>query len=158
MERPAWIPQVYGYAICLVAVITGLISVSNFVEAGFARADPLRSGDGRFGFVDGSLTSFEAFQATAAERRGQPAPRMVTGPDGRPVSATPADTPSTEELRRRYEALRADRIARVSYDATERLVKNGLLIVLAAALFATHWRWLRRRAGAEGTEGAPKSG
>jgi hypothetical protein len=144
VDRPVRVPQIYGYAICLVAVITGLISVSNFVEAAFARMDPLRSQDSRFGFVEGSLTSFEAYRATTGGR-GQAA-----GPVG-PSRAAPADTLSTEELRRRYEALRADRIARVSYDATQRLVKHGLLLVLALLLFATHWRWLQRRARTEGT-------
>ena len=48
------------------------------------------------------------------------------------------------ELRKRYEVLRADRIARAKFQATQEIVTQGLSFVIALGLFAFHWRWARR--------------
>jgi len=134
MSRPSWIAPLYGYIVCLVAVITFIISVNNFVNAAFERASPLQSREGRFGFDGTALTSFEAFRSTYALR----APTR-TGRD------SVADTLSTAELRQRYEALRADRIEQMRFVAMQKLVGSGLLMVLAVGLFFTHWRWVQRQ-------------
>lgn len=138
MNRYSWIAPVYGYVVCLVAVVTFLINVSGFIDAAFDRAAPLQGRGGAYGPMGGgggsSLTSFETFRATYDERE-----RMVTRPNDR----APVDTPSTTELRRRYEALRADRIEQMTYSASQLLVKHALLIVVAVVLFVWHWRWLR---------------
>ena len=140
MERPSWIPSLYGYAVCLIAVVTLLIGTANFVEAIFVRANPLQARDYAYGPGGASLISFEAYRATyPSELMTRP---TRTGP---PREAAPGDTLTTAELRARYEALRADRIGRASFEGTQRLVKHGLLILLAVVLFLTHWRWLRSR-------------
>ena len=134
------IAQAYGYAVCLIAVVTFLIGVANIADAAIERSNPLLA-DGRYSRADGSLTSFEAYRASAGWNR--PYPPTRTGPDGREVAAS--DTLTTAELRARYEALRTDQLARVSFGTAQRLVKHGLLVVLALALFVGHWRWLRGR-------------
>ena len=136
--RPSRVQHLYGYAVCLIAIVTFLIAISGFVDALFERGDPLRTGSSQFGYPEPSLTSFEAYRATQ-QREGAAAAAVTPGA----TPAPPRDTLTTAELRTRYEALRADRIDRVSYEATQRLVRNGLLILLAAGLFAAHWRWLR---------------
>jgi hypothetical protein len=136
VSRPSWIAPLYGYAVCLIAVVTLLIAVTNFVEAAFHRANPLQARGG-FAPRGASLSSFEAFRATYGEERPTRAPPAP--------GAAAADTLSTAELRARYDALRADHLARVSFQATQDLVKHGLLIAIAIALFVSHWRWLRRR-------------
>lgn len=133
MARGSWIAQAYGYVVCIVAVITFLISVSGFVDAMFERSNPLQAGN-RFG--PGSMTSFEAYQATHQ--------------DGRPTRVSPnasdqSDTLTTAQLRARYEVLRADQLAQVRYSSSMRLVRSGLLIVICGVLFVTHWRWLQRQ-------------
>lgn len=140
MERSSRVQQLYGYAVCLVAIITALIAASNLVDAAFARMDPVRAAESRYGY-EGSLSSFEAYQATApSQGRGNSgmAPRMND-------TATAADTLSTAELRNRYEVLREDRIGRMSFDANQRLVKHGVLLIVAVLLFVWHWRWLRSK-------------
>lgn len=138
MNKPSWIQQVYGYAVCLVSIVTFLIGSSNLVDAAFLRMNPIQASEQRYG-PDENLTSFEGFRARRYEVR-----QTRMGPEPRPATA---DTMSTVELRRVFDALRADRIQRLSYEANQRLVKHGLLLVLSAILFATHWRWLRSRAG-----------
>ncbi len=134
MTKPSWIQQVYGYAVCLVAIITMLVSSSNLVDAVFLRMNPIQASENRYG-PDENLTSFEGFRFRRNEMRGQ---RM--GPDTKLV---PGDTVSTAELRRVFDALRADRVERMRYEANQRLVKHGLLILISIVLFGTHWRWLR---------------
>ena len=136
MPRPAWIAPLYGYVVCVVCVITFLISASQIVDAAFDRAYPLQSREGAYGPGGQSLSSFEAFRSSQFDR---------TRTEPRTAGDRPqADTPSTAELRVRYEALREDRMAQVRFLGMQRLVKHGLLMLLAAGLFAAHWRWLRR--------------
>lgn len=136
------IAQIYGYAVCLIAVVTLLVAGARFVDATFDRANPLQSTDYRYGPYDAALTSFEAFRATyprGGEMTMRPTPVGAAGEPGAP------DTLTTDELRERYEALRAERTSRVRFGAMRSLVKNGFLILLAIALFATHWLWVRER-------------
>ena len=137
------VAQIYGYAVCLISIVTLLIVGSRFVDAAFDRATPLRSQNYRYGPWDGSLTSFEHYRATYQGDRF--ATRVAPGPDG-PVPVANTDTLTTEQLRQRYELLRTEREASVRFGATQQLVKNGLLILLALVLFATHWRWVRSHA------------
>jgi hypothetical protein len=133
MERPSWIAPLYGYVVCVVAVITFIVSLSGFVDAAFERAYPLQSRGGAYSPTGESLASYEAYRTTAIERG------KAAGPQ-----PTPADTHSTAEMRSRYETLRAERIEQGRFFASQRLVKTGLLMLVAIGLFVTHWRWVRR--------------
>jgi hypothetical protein len=127
MEKSGRAWQWYGYAVCLTAVITGLICISNLIDHAFNLASPLASD-----YAEGSLRSFEAYKATREQRMAPPDQRQ------------PADTLSEESLRSRYAALRADRSAERRFRATKGLVTSLVLLIVAAVLFTTHWRWLRR--------------
>jgi hypothetical protein len=130
MSRP-WIAPLYGYLVCILSVIVFLIGIANLVDAIFDRANPLGSA---FGPRGGSLTSFEAYRVTRD--------REPFGPRMRSDTAR-ADTLTTAALRAEYQAVRADRIARTQFEATKRIVKNTLLVILAVVLFLWHWRWVR---------------
>jgi hypothetical protein len=122
--------------VCLVALITILITLPGIVDNLFMLSNPAQA-DSRLGF-GASLGSFEAYKAS--QRQG---PAMAEALAGREM---PGERPaSEEELRARYEALRADQIASNRFDARRSLVPHGLLLALALGLFATHWRWLRRQ-------------
>jgi hypothetical protein len=126
VARSPRIAQWYGYTVCLVAVVTFLLSARGVVDDLFTLSNPLRSSS-RYGT---SLTSFEAYAATQ-----DMAPRRAPGD-----SVTP---PSDDELRRRYEALKEDQIAQSRFDATRGIVASLLMLLIAAGLFVWHWRWLR---------------
>jgi len=126
MEKSGRAWQWYGYAVCLTAVITGLICVAGVIDHAFDLSNPL--GGER---SDGSLSSFEAYKATR-ERRAAPSDQRVS-----------IDTMSDVSLRMRYEALRADRLSDRTFRAKKGLVTNLILLVIAVVLFTTHWRWLR---------------
>lgn len=126
VARSPRIAQWYGYTVCLVAVITFLLSARGMVDDLFTLSNPIRSSS-RYG---STLTSFEAFEATQDMM-----PRRVAGDSVPP--------PTEEELRRRYEALRDDQISQSRFDATRGIVASLLMLLIATGLFVWHWRWLR---------------
>ncbi len=138
MERSNRIAQIYGYAVCLVAIITFLVSTAAIVNAAFNLSDPLRAeGFGR----SGSLTSFAAYKREQMQRA--PAPAKAQGPNsagGDSVAAAPNDT----DLRQMFEDERLDQIGNVRFRSMRTLVSSLLMIVIAFGLFFMHWRWLRR--------------
>jgi hypothetical protein len=136
VDRANRVASLYGYTVCLVAVITVLFTVPSIINSFFKLSDPLQA-EGTFEPV---LSSFEAYKATWERGRGFP------GREDAKAAPTPTDT----DLRQSYEALRTDRIARNRYEAQRSLVTSTLLLLLALGLFGSHWRWLRRRAP-EGT-------
>jgi len=138
MNGPGKAQQVYGYGVCAIAVITFLICTSVIVSNAFDLANPVQAGY----VIESSVSSFEAYKATYQrdqQRGGGPAAAEV-----RP------DTLSEATLLKRYEAVRADRIGRVRFQAWKAITTSGLLLVLAVVLFLVHWRWARKGAASEG--------
>ncbi|MDQ6886956.1 MAG: hypothetical protein M3068_06635 [Gemmatimonadota bacterium] len=134
MER--LVPQLYGYTVCLVTLIWALASAVSLIDnTAYYTAPELRTGS-RAGLDEPSVSSFEAFRATydRSRRFGPPDAQRAL-----------ADTLSEPVLRRRYEALRADHVHRVRFESAREIVKSILSLIITAAIFVWHWRWLRRR-------------
>jgi hypothetical protein len=152
MNGPHRFAQLYGYAVCLIAVVTFLVAANQFVEAAMDLSDPLHGGD-RFGpWGEAVPTSFEVFRADYRQRGALEQTSMLRTIDGStsaivsgaaPAQRATRDTLSDEALRRLYDAKRADQIAWRRFQALRSLVTNGLLLLLAVGLFVAHWRWLR---------------
>ena len=136
MNGPGKAQQIYGYGVCVIAVVTFLICTSVIVANVFDLANPVQAGFG----IESSVSSFEAYKATYQkdQQRGGGAAAAEVRPD----------TLSEASLLKRYEAMRADRIGRVRFQAWKAIVTSGLLLVIAVALFAVHWRWARKGAAA----------
>jgi hypothetical protein len=129
------VPHLYGYSVCLVAVITGLFCTASVIRGLFNLSNPLRGDMERFS-VSASLTSFEAYRATYQREL------MFRGNrDAKP------DTLPDAELRARYEALKADRIAGARFEAARSITTSAILLLLAVGLFGWHWRWLKLQTG-----------
>jgi hypothetical protein len=137
VERLDRVPQLYGYTACLVGLLWALTSIVGLVENVQTLSSPAYHHRNEFG-IEPSFTSFETFRLTYDRAR-----RFSAGVP----SETKLDTVPEAELRRRYETYRADRIAGIAVEARQALVTKGVSLLLAAALFAFHWRWLRRREG-----------
>ena len=60
MEKQNRVPQIYGYSVCLVVVITVLISVTSLMNAGIDLGGPLHAMRSRTGAP--SLASFENYK------------------------------------------------------------------------------------------------
>lgn len=135
VERPERVPQLYGYTACLIGLLWALVSIVGLVESVQALAAPAYHRENEYGF-EPSVSSFEAFRLTYDRAR------RFNAPD---PGESKLDPLPEAELRRRYETYRADRIAAIEVEARQALVTKSLSLLLAAGLFAFHWRWLRRR-------------
>lgn len=138
----------YGYAVCLIAVVTFLLSANRMIDAVFDMSEPLRVD--RYGGRGVSLTSFEAYKRDRAEQRWsreRPAPPMApAAPDA--SAGPPTPTPSDGELRQMFNDERSEHSSNVMFRATRSLVSSLLMILIASVLFIAHWRWLRRQVDA----------
>src|SRR5918998_6409027 len=83
MERPSRVAQLYGYTVCLIALVTLLITVPNLIDTFFRLSDPLRA-QSQYG--EPALSSLDAYKATY-DRSQIP----------RDAQASPAPRPSDEE-------------------------------------------------------------
>jgi hypothetical protein len=138
VERPERVPQLYGYTVCLVTLIWALASATSIIDAALTINAPLYRGERDFSPFEPSVSSFESFRTTYDMSR------RMGGAEPRP----PLDSVPEPELRRRFDALRADRIERNTVEARRSLITSALSLLIAAALFTLHWRWLRRTVGA----------
>ncbi|SRR6266404_6638792 len=150
MDRPnRLIAQIYGYLVCLIAVVVMFIALSGVIDAAFDLSDPLRAqgGYGQFG----PLTSFDLYrlQARKFAFNRNPSGVTVVAPPGSTVSNV-SDSLSETDLRKLYDAERENQIGYAKFRATRKLVSGFLVIVLAGAVFALHWRWLKRRDAIQG--------
>lgn len=138
VERPERVPQLYGYTACLAGLLLAITSVLALTEAALALGAPVYHTEADWtSWEQPSVTSFEAFRATYDR------PRELRAEPG---STRPEPVPEPE-LRRRYAALRADRITRTETRARQTLVTSGLALLIGVGLVAFHWRWLRRAVG-----------
>jgi hypothetical protein len=123
MEKKTKIPQVYGYAVCIVAIITVLISVTTLINSVIDASDPLYAwGD------DQRLSSFENFKVDA----------LKSGKD------EASYVPNDETLRVMYEDAKNHKIRRVKHQTTKSMIVSSILIVISVTLFIIHWRWMRK--------------
>lgn len=128
MDKRNRLPQVYGYLVCLVSVITFLVCVGNLVSAAFDLSDPLHAwGDFE---QQRSLSSFENYRMDI----------VSSVPQGQPV-------PDDQSIRGMYDAARDAQIRTVRLRSMRTITVSGLLLLVAVVLFVGHWIWLRRIAG-----------
>jgi hypothetical protein len=133
VERPERVPQLYGYTVCLVSLFWSIASVIAIIGSLLTLSAPTHRSTPEYGF-EPSVTSFEAFRMSYDQSRRM----MSPDPRERP------DSLSEAELRRRFEGMRADRIERNTVGARRTLIMSTLSLLIALAVFAWHWRWLRR--------------
>ena len=117
--------HVYGYLVCLVAVITFLVCLGNMIAAGFDLSDPLHAwGDFE---QQRSLSSLENYRMDV----------LRDLPEGQ-------SAPDDETVQAMFDAARAAQMRAVWLRSVRNLTVSGLLIVVCVILFFTHMRWLRR--------------
>ena len=121
----------YGYAVCLITVITFIITVSNLVSSFFDLSDPLHAKS--YLTRDKSLASFEVYKMDILKST------RTAGEEGEP-----AYIPNDDAIRGMFEASKEERIAPVTLGAHRSMTVNGILVFLSIAIFAFHWIWMRR--------------
>jgi hypothetical protein len=137
VERSDRVPQLYGYTLCLIGLLWALTSAVSIVENIMTVTAPELRGANEYEYTEASVSSFEAFRITYDRAR-----RFAAGGD---PSQVQLDSIPDAELRRRYDAMRADRVRQVGFRARTGIITNSITLLIGVALFAFHWRWLRRR-------------
>lgn len=125
MEKKSKAPLIYGYAVCLVAVITFLIAVAGIIFAVMDLGDPLYASNN---YNKASIASFENYKMDMLKSQGE---KETWAPDDKTLKAM-------------YEAEKDDRIRRVKHDSMRSIYINGALILICFIMFLTHWCWMRR--------------
>jgi hypothetical protein len=131
MEKNTKIAQIYGYLICLVAVITFLIAVTNLFNAGINLQDPLHAE----GFYTGSgnLYSFEEYRLEKIRTYQMSGDSLLRN-----------SLPDAKALRQMFEDQRNNQLQLVKLKNWRAVVTHGVLLLVAIILFVIHWRWLRK--------------
>jgi len=122
--------QIYGYTVCVVAVIAFLISITTLVNAIIDLQDPIHGGWTPPG---ASLASFENYKMDILKSTQK-------GDETSKSSYIPDD----QTLRAMYEAAKNDKIQSVKHQSNKSIIVGSLLIFICVILFVTHWRWVRK--------------
>ncbi|MEN8125552.1 MAG: hypothetical protein ABFR32_10520, partial [Bacteroidota bacterium] len=127
MEKKSKIIQIYAVIICVIAVITILISLSGLVSAYIDKSDPLSVSV----FSDrnnASLASFENFKMDILKS----------------TQKDQAYIPDDQTIRKMYQEAKLDKIKLVEHRANRDITVSAIIMVIAIILFGTHL-WLIKR-------------
>lgn len=121
MQRGA---KIYGYTVCVIAVITFIITLSTMITAFLNMSDPLYAG-----YQDYShLSSFENYKVEAMKA----------------IAEDAAYVPDDATLRSMYESARNDTISHAKHTIRRDLTVSGIIMILSIVLFTIHWMWMRK--------------
>ena len=126
-ERSQKIQMIYGYAVCIVAVITFLISVTSVVYALIDLTDPINA-HRTYGKDAPSLASYENYKID-----------IIKSID--PEHGIVLDDTTLNSM---YDAAKQDAIAKVKHNAYRTIIVNSLLLLICIVLFTTHFIWMRK--------------
>lgn len=129
--------QMYGYTVCVIAIITFLIASVRLVPTAMTLSDPLHGGYPTYGSP--SLASFENYKMDLLRSPQRP------GEETTIASYVPDDA----TIRTMYEAAKAEKIQSVSHQSFRSVVTSSLVIIISIVLFITHWRLARKSIGME---------
>jgi hypothetical protein len=129
MERAnGWIPQAYGYAVCLICVIIILVSTHSIIDSAFDYANPARSE-----MVMRYGPGYGVYESRAEE--------VTVGSSSVPLSNPAA---SGTAARKMYTPNRQEEIENARFRALRSLVSSIVFLLIATGMFLLHWRWIRR--------------
>ena len=126
-EKVTRIQMIYGYAVCLVTVITFLICVTSMVYSLMDLTDPINAHK-TYGRDVPSLASYENYKIDIIKSLDKEQSAELT-------DAT---------LMSMYDAAKKDTVSKVKHDAYRSVIVNGLIILVCIVLFMTHWIWMRK--------------
>lgn len=133
MEKQHRMAQIYGYIVCLVAVITFIICLANIIPAIMDLGDPLHAGPVYASQSQPSLASFENYKMDILKSTGKEG-------DQKELSYIPDD----QTLKAMYEAAKDDRIQTSKHQSTRTIVVTSIIILVSIGLFFSHWIWMKK--------------
>jgi len=126
-EKSTKIQMIFGYAVCLVAIIVFLICISSMVYSLIDLTDPFNAYRS-YGKDAPSLASFNNYKVDIIRSLDVEHNLLL-------------DDTTLEEM---YKSARQDAISKVKHDAYRSLFVNGFIVVITILLFIFFWIWLKR--------------
>ena len=126
-EKSQKIQMIYGYVLCIVTVITFLISVTSMVYSLIDLTDPINA-HRTYGKDAPSLASYENYKMD-----------IIKSVD--PEHEVDLDDATLTSM---FNAAKQDAISKVKHDAYRSVIVNSLVILICIVLFVTHWIWMRK--------------
>jgi hypothetical protein len=148
MDRSHIIPTIYGYGVCLIAIIVFLISIAGLANNTFRAVYPgLGASHGRIasrgfgwqgfraeGFKHGAFRQWGVSHRSFGQRGLRPGTFNRSG-SGAPIIG--AQNQRSANFRNAF-------IAGARLNALRLLTTDFVLLVVSVLLFLGHWRWLNR--------------
>ena len=134
MEKSNIIAKIYGYLICLTAVITFLICITGLVNSLIDKGDPIHAERYSYG-QSANLASYETY-------------KMDILKDTKTTSDTSKSSfiPDEQTMHAMYDAAKAEKIEAALHNINRNIIVDSMLIVICVVLFGIHWTWMRRLA------------
>ncbi|MCD6090806.1 MAG: hypothetical protein J7J72_04860 [Bacteroidales bacterium] len=130
MEKPNKIPQIYGYTICVIAVIAFLISLTNFINAYIDKGDLLYASSYN---RNENLASYEIYKMS-----------LLKEANSGNEAVSNKYIPDNTEIKAMYKAAINQKISAASHQNKRALIVSGILGLLSLILFITHLYWVQR--------------
>ena len=133
MEKNSRMPQIYGYLICLVSVITFIICLANIIPSIIDLGDPLHSGSIYAMQNSPSLASYENYKMD-----------ILKSTEKESAGGAQSYVPDDQTIRAMYESAKAEKTQTVVHNAIRTIIVSSIIILVSVILFITHWNWMRR--------------
>lgn len=115
--------QVYATVVCVIAIITMLITLANLVSGYIDKSDPMHAG-----WQDDNLSSYETYKLETMKG----------------ISNDQAYIPDDNTMLNMYEAARSEKLAKIEHRINRDLVVNRMILIIAIVLFIVHWFIMRK--------------
>jgi len=125
MEKKQKIIQVYAVIICVIAIITVLISLSGLVSAIIDRNDPLHAYT-----YEVHLTSFENFKMNTLKS----------------TAKDQAYIPDDQTMMKMFQDAKEDKINLVKHQTNRTIIVSSIIISISILLLVTHF-WILKKVG-----------
>jgi hypothetical protein len=133
MEKPHRMAQIYGYIVCLVAVITFIICLANIIPAILDLGDPMHAGSVFSMQGSPSLASFENYKMDILKSSSKEGEQKDQ-----------AYVPDDQTIRSMFEAAKSDKIQTARHQSIRTITVSSIIILVSIALFITHWMWMKK--------------
>jgi len=130
MKKSKIITNIYGYAVCLTAIIVFLICISQLIIAFINLGDPIHAG-----WRDSETPSLASYENYKAD---------VVNSGKAKVAATENYVPDDKTLRKMFRAELNDKITLETHRIVRDIWVNIVLLIISVVLFCFHWRWMRK--------------
>jgi len=127
------VAQIYGYAVCLVTVLTFLFSVPSLLESAIDLTDIQHSKN-----YNEKYSSFDSYKVNVIRD-------MTSSYEcDQEIKAKNVKLPDDQTLSRMYESEKEGSYRNALHRTKRTMIEKAFFMLLSALLFLFHWKWVRK--------------